>query len=85
MLMASAYSSAMDRVSSPDIQCLWSRVVANKARISTTVKKPEGQLKMNYRLRRDAATQPWKVTDVVVSGISVVSMYRVTFASIVAS
>ncbi len=53
----------------------------NSAEVRTMVVKPNDRIPLNYRLLQEGGT--WKVYDVVIEGVSLVSNYRSQFSRII--
>ncbi len=53
----------------------------NRAEVRTVVVKPNDRIPLNYRLLQEGGT--WKVYDVVIEGVSLVSNYRSQFSRII--
>jgi phospholipid transport system substrate-binding protein len=54
--------------------------MGNRAEVRTVVVKPNDRIPLNYRLLRENGT--WKVYDVIIEGVSLVSNYRSQFRRI---
>lgn len=55
--------------------------MGNRAEVRTVVVKPNDRIPLNYRLIRENGT--WKVYDVIIEGVSLVSNYRSQFRRII--
>lgn len=55
--------------------------MGNRAEVRTVVVKPNDRIPLNYRLIREDGT--WKVYDVIIEGVSLVSNYRSQFRRII--
>jgi phospholipid transport system substrate-binding protein len=55
--------------------------MGNRAEVRTVVVKPNDRIPLNYRLMQEGGT--WKVYDVVIEGVSLVSNYRSQFRRII--
>jgi phospholipid transport system substrate-binding protein len=53
----------------------------NRVEVRTVVQRPNDRFPLNYRLLREGGT--WKVYDVIIEGVSLVSNYRSQFSRII--
>jgi phospholipid transport system substrate-binding protein len=53
----------------------------NRVEVRTVVRRPNDRFPLNYRLIQEGGT--WKVYDVVIEGVSLVSNYRSQFSRII--
>jgi phospholipid transport system substrate-binding protein len=81
-LLVRTYSTAIEQYSNQtiDVRPLTSKPTDTEATVRTQIIQPGGPpIPMDYRMEKTA--QGWKVFDVTVEGVSIVTTYRSTFAT----
>lgn len=81
-LLVRTYSTALEQYSNQtiDVKPAALKVGDNETTVRTQINQPGGQpIPMDYRMEK--TDQGWKVYDVTVEGVSIVTTYRSTFAA----
>ena len=81
-LLEASYSDKIDKFAQHvKIDYTGEVLTGNNAEVRTVVVKPNDRIPLNYRLLQEGGT--WKVYDVVIEGVSLVSNYRSQFSRII--